>query len=259
MNMKKLKTIVVLTLFIPIFIFCLGFEVGTELGLPKNVLLFVNKETKEYFVPRCLMLDEFDNVDKIYKFASEHNLSVYKAEGRGIQGLNPNPECRKDGSFMESGRSLSGGLLEKIGLLPEFKSRWNSDGTEGNTNSLNFSEKNEQGNRDKTLEPTCLNSLEIETFKTPKHVEWEAILDGCISSCGGGSFTKLNSSKNEKHPRFVGYLKDGKTIPENLLAKGIKLKISGKWISVEDDHSRTVFNNKCVPIVEIEKIEIENK
>ena len=110
-----------------------------------------------------------------------------------------------------------------------------------------------------TEEIPCTNSQEVKIFTVAIPVVWEAILDVCLSGCGGGSFTKLNSSKNEKHPRFVGYLKDGKTIPENLLAKGIKLKISGKWISVEDDHSRTVFNNKCVPIVEIEKIEIENK
>lgn len=49
-------------------------------------------------------------------------------------------------------------------------------------------------------------------------------------------------------------MKDG-TIPEQYLKDGTRLKITGEWESIGDDVSRTEFNNKCVPVVNILKIE----
>jgi hypothetical protein len=43
--------------------------------------------------------------------------------------LNPDPDCRDQGGFLQDDRSMSGMFLEWIGLLSSIKSRWNPDGT----------------------------------------------------------------------------------------------------------------------------------
>jgi len=103
-------------------------------------------------------------------------------------------------------------------------------------------------------EPNCENFQDIQIFATPTPIVWFAKLDDCVLSCEGGSFTKITSNSQEKYPRFVGYMKDG-IIPEKYLEDDIRLKITGEWESIGDDYSRTEFNNKCVPIVNILKIE----
>lgn len=104
-------------------------------------------------------------------------------------------------------------------------------------------------------EPACENVTDIRTFATPTPVTWFAKLDGCVLSCEGGSFTKITSDSQEKYPRFVGYMKDG-NISEKYLEGGLRLKITGELESIGDDYARTIFNNKCVPIIGIKKIEI---
>lgn len=72
---------------------------------------------------------EFDNVTSIQKYATTNNLVVVRSEEISSKELNPDRDCRAQNGFIGDGRSLSGKFLEKIGLLPKFKSRWNSDGT----------------------------------------------------------------------------------------------------------------------------------
>lgn len=127
--MEKIKKIGLYLLATPIVLFWIGFGLETVSTCPDNTLLFVDEQTKEYFAPPCIMLDGFDNVDRIKQFAIEHNLKVYRDKDLTGKGLSPNPECRDRKGLTEDGRSLSGGFLEKIGLLPKFKSRWNADGT----------------------------------------------------------------------------------------------------------------------------------
>ena len=127
--MDKLKKIGLFILAIPIVLLWIGFGLETVSTCPDNTLIFVNEQTKEYFAPPCLMESGFDNIDKINQFASDHNLTVYRDREITGKGLGPNPECRGSKGLIEDGRSLSGGLLEKIGLLSKFKSRWNADGT----------------------------------------------------------------------------------------------------------------------------------
>lgn len=101
----------------------------------------------------------------------------------------------------------------------------------------------------------CDNDQDVITFKEPKPIIWLAKMDGCLMSCQGGSFTRID--QNVKYPRFAAYLPDGQFIPENYKDNSdLVLKITGKWIGVDYDHYRTVFDNKCVPVVDIEKIEV---
>jgi len=89
----------------------------------------VDEQRKEYFAPPCLMKDGFDNVDKINQFAIDHQLKVYRNKEISRKGLKSNHDCRDINGFTEEGRSMSGRLLEKIGIFSKFKSRWNDDGT----------------------------------------------------------------------------------------------------------------------------------
>ena len=108
----------------------------------------------------------------------------------------------------------------------------------------------------KTQELTkeCDNYKEIQHFKKPIPVVWTAKFDGCLVSCWGGAFTRIPS--DPQYPRFSGYVPDsGNKIADEFMKKGLVLKIYGEWTDVSGSYG-SVFNNKCVPTVEIEKIEI---
>lgn len=104
-------------------------------------------------------------------------------------------------------------------------------------------------------EPACENEQEIETFKKPVQVVWLAEFGGCLVGCEGASFNRLPIGGDFKYPSFAGYFGEG-VFKEKLLKEGLTLKIYGKWTGIDADHPKLVFNNKCVPIVDIEKIEV---
>ena len=106
-----------------------------------------------------------------------------------------------------------------------------------------------------TKEPLCYNYEGIQKFEKPIPIVWTAKLDGCLVSCLGASFTRVPS--DTKYPRFAGYYPNDEIIPDKFLKGGLILKIYGKWIGIDADHPRTVFENKCVPMVDIEKIEVK--
>lgn len=114
----------------------------------------------------------------------------------------------------------------------------------------------------------CDNYKEIQEFKNPVPIVWTAKLTGCLVSCYGAHFTRLPEGAKYKYLRFAGYYPDaagkydwekgGSQIPDKFLEDGLKLRVYGKWTGIEEDHPKTVFDNKCVPIVNIDKIEIAN-
>lgn len=114
----------------------------------------------------------------------------------------------------------------------------------------------------------CDNYKEIQEFKNPIPIVWTAKFTGCLVSCWGAHFTRLPEEIKYKYPRFAGYYPDaagkyhwekgGSQIPEKFREDGAVLKIYGKWTDIGEDHPRTVFGNKCVPTVNIERIEIIN-
>lgn len=103
-----------------------------------------------------------------------------------------------------------------------------------------------------TAEPLCDNHDEAEDFENPVPVVWTAKLDGCLVSCEGASFTRIPEDK--KYPRFAGYYPGG--LQAELGASGRILKIYGDWVGIGADHPFTVFDNKCVPVVNINNIEL---
>lgn len=103
-----------------------------------------------------------------------------------------------------------------------------------------------------TPEPLCDNQDEAEDFEKPIPVVWTAKMDGCLASCEGASFTRV--PEDEKYPRFAGYYASG-SYADIGQSEGT-LKIYGDWIGIAADHAVTVFDNKCVPIININKVEV---
>ncbi len=100
----------------------------------------------------------------------------------------------------------------------------------------------------------CDNYDESGDFEKPVPVIWTARMDGCLVSCEGASFTRIPEDK--KYPRFAGYYPGG--LQPELGQGGRALKIYGDWIGIDADHPFTVFDNKCVPVIQINKIEVVN-
>lgn len=103
-----------------------------------------------------------------------------------------------------------------------------------------------------TPEPLCDNHDEAEDFEKPIPVVWIAIMDGCLASCEGASFTRVPG--DEKYPRFAGYYASGSYA--DIGQSEDTLKIYGDWVGIGADHASTVFDNKCVPIININKVEV---
>ncbi|MDQ1353746.1 MAG: hypothetical protein QG657_4053 [Acidobacteriota bacterium] len=126
--MDKLKQYLTYAAAVPVFILILGFGIGSFRTMPEYALLLVCDETKEYFAPPCLMEYGYDDIKAIYQFGRQKNLRVASKKEVRIP-YRPNSECRENSGYIQDGRSLSGMLLEKIGLLPKENSRWNPDGS----------------------------------------------------------------------------------------------------------------------------------
>lgn len=112
-----------------------------------------------------------------------------------------------------------------------------------------------KGDEDLSASDTsCDNPEEITEFEKPIPVTWTAKLDGCLASCWGGAFTRV--PVDNKYPRFSAYVPDaGEKIDDKFLKENQTLRISGKFTGIDSDHVG-LFEGKCVPTVEIEKIEV---
>lgn len=111
-----------------------------------------------------------------------------------------------------------------------------------------------QTNKVKESVHECDNYTEITKFKEPIPIVWDAKFDGCLVSCWGGAFTRVPI--DPKYPRFSAYVPDdGEKIDDKFLKENQTLRISGKFTGIDSDHAG-LFDRKCVPTIEIEKIEI---
>ena len=106
---------------------------------------------------------------------------------------------------------------------------------------------------DENSDSDCKNREELKKFDKPVSVEWEATFDGCLGSCAGAYFSRIDT--RVKYSRFVTYASD--TIPDELRKNdGSILKIYGRWIGIGDDYTETSFGNQCVPVIEIDQINL---
>jgi hypothetical protein len=116
-NGKPIMRLVGIIFVICAFFVFLGFGIGSTIVTPDHALAFVPSTRNVYIAPPCLSQEKQKLIPQ---------LTIRQAR---ILKLNPEPNCRDEGGFIQEGRSLSGTLLEQLGLLGQMQSRWNPDGT----------------------------------------------------------------------------------------------------------------------------------
>jgi hypothetical protein len=67
--------------------------------------------------------EEFDSV------LQEAGLRLATVQDAYDMQYRPDPDCRERGAFVADGRSLTGTLLERLGILGPLPRRWNDDGS----------------------------------------------------------------------------------------------------------------------------------
>jgi hypothetical protein len=99
-----------------IFTFMAGFYVVPTRDMPDNALVLLDDQTKTYFSPICATKEK---KERRASTAAEAQRLKYK----------PDKKCRDESGFSQDTRSLSGRLMERLGMLPPLPSRWNRDGS----------------------------------------------------------------------------------------------------------------------------------
>ncbi len=102
-------------------LFLLGFGVDSYKQAPDNTMVLIVSETKDYYPAT----DDYKKFLEIQGY--EYKVTTLKDarnSGRWVE-----KDARERGYFFQKGRSLSGKLLETIGILPPLASQWNPDGT----------------------------------------------------------------------------------------------------------------------------------
>jgi hypothetical protein len=84
-------------------------------GMPDNAVLLVDDAARTYMSPPCLASERPDLRVTTNAKANELN-------------YRPDHDCREDGGFFQEGRSMTGILLEAVGVLRPLPSRWTADG-----------------------------------------------------------------------------------------------------------------------------------
>ena len=115
--MKQGFRIVVIVGGVGVSVFVLGFGVRSFTTAPKHAIVLVEPARKTYIAPPCIGPLHASTLPPT---------TIGKARK---EKLKPDDECRNANGFIQEARSLSGMLLEKVGILRPLPSRWNSDGT----------------------------------------------------------------------------------------------------------------------------------
>jgi hypothetical protein len=99
-----------------IFTLLAGFFIVPTRELPDNAVVLLDDQSRTYLSPGCAGQDK-----ETYRVSRA-------AEARRLK-YDPDKKCRQAGGLSQDGRSLTGNLLGRLGLLPPAPSRWNPDGT----------------------------------------------------------------------------------------------------------------------------------
>ena len=111
-----MKIITKAVLFI-VFIFAVGFGFGSTITIPEHAIVYVDESTETYLSPPCIENRKALLMPKMM-FGDMRDLT-----------LEINKTCVNQGGFSQSGRSLSGKVLESLGIISPLESRWRSDGS----------------------------------------------------------------------------------------------------------------------------------
>lgn len=92
----------------------IGLSIGSTRVAPPHAIVYIDASAGVYYAPPCL------------RSKTNYDISTLQAARNG--GYRSDRQCRNQGGFVQDGRSLTGGLLEAIGILSEKESRWSPEG-----------------------------------------------------------------------------------------------------------------------------------
>lgn len=95
----------------------LGSGIGSEKCIPDNAIVYADDSKMIYYsVPE----KESNNIENVRKTTIQevHDLKYSSDES-----------SKEHGDFISEGRSLTGIIMEKVGILSTIPPRWNDDGT----------------------------------------------------------------------------------------------------------------------------------
>jgi hypothetical protein len=120
----------------------LGFGAETVVSMPDHASILVDPQTSTYLAPSCISVPDSVAPMLVTELTSARTLddssrAIFRATGlmsmpaiaRREMKLRPNRACRDAAAFEQEGRSLSGLALQRLGILPPLRSRWNADGS----------------------------------------------------------------------------------------------------------------------------------
>lgn len=104
---------------IPLLLLFLGFGIGTVRTPPPTAPVFVDDQARQFVTPPFVR----SHPELVARFQRVSTYGDARAAGMSAEKACNYAEC-----WSQDGRSLTGGFLESIGILPPLRSRWNTDG-----------------------------------------------------------------------------------------------------------------------------------
>lgn len=140
--LQKLKEKTVFAALGLVLLFLLGFGIESTRSMPDNARVFIDTERDTYLAPPCVRVTPEQEQLIESRLTGAHTfqdslgifvettslLPAVRFELRELD-VRPDPDCRDSGAFFQEGRSLSGLLLQRVGLLEPVESRWRDDGS----------------------------------------------------------------------------------------------------------------------------------
>ncbi len=99
-----------------IFTLLAGFFIVPTRTMPDHAMVMLDDQNHTYLSPLCAKGER-----KEYRVSRA-------GEARKLN-YEPDKQCQSEGGFSQDGRSLTGNLCQRLGMLPPLPSRWNPDGT----------------------------------------------------------------------------------------------------------------------------------
>lgn len=118
-------------------------------------------------------------------------------------------------------------------------------------------EKQIEDNPAPTSMPECRNEEQMTVFAQPKKVVWTGRVIGLMVSGWGIALQKEPLEVGEI-PYFAAYVEDdGPPIANEILHTDKLVRVEGLWVDTSGQYG-SIFNQYCVPTINIESIELVN-
>jgi len=114
-KMEKVFVFIKVTAALIGVLLLIGLGIRSSKGMPDNAIVYVNDATKTYMAPSLVR-------------PPTGCRRITAGEVRTL-GYKPDQTCRDEGAFMQEERSLTGTLLQIIGILKPIPPKWNEDGS----------------------------------------------------------------------------------------------------------------------------------